>query len=55
MNAFLTPINLHFAKLITQITLKARQSRVYCLRFTFRELDVFREGEEGAFQSRTDT
>lgn len=36
--------NLHFIKLITQITLKARQSRLYCAHFTFREFDVCWEG-----------
>lgn len=53
MNTSLTPINLYFAKRIAQITLKARQSRVYCPHFTFRELDVCREGGKGAFESRT--
>lgn len=52
MHAFLTPINVHFVKLITQITLKARQSRLYCPHFTFREFDVCQEGGAGASASR---
>lgn len=53
--ASLTPINLHFVKLISNITLTARQSRVYGPHFTFREFDVCKEGGEGAFLPRTDT
>lgn len=47
MSASLTPINSHFAKLITKITLKARQSRVYGPHFTFRECDVMLAGRVG--------